>query len=94
MPFLSDIIAEACRRTIAATHQPSFEYADSILTKWHEKNIRHLKDIDCSGRGVPERAHPPAGAAARSRAAARNLNNFERRSYDMESLEEQLLNSN
>ena len=31
--FSADIIQEACRRTISATHQPSFEYADSILTK-------------------------------------------------------------
>ena len=44
--FSSDIIEEACRRTISATHQPSFEYADSILTKWHDKSVRHLKDIE------------------------------------------------
>ena len=43
--FTSDIIQEACRRTISATHQPSFEYADSILTKWHNSNIRHIADI-------------------------------------------------
>ena len=91
--FSSDIVEEACRRTIMATHQPSFEYADSILTKWHDNNIRHLSDIShldeehqkdrASGRG-----------AGKSRPAAKNLNNFERRSYDMESLEEKLLNSN
>lgn len=91
--FSSDIIAEACRRTIAATHQPSFEYADSILTKWHEKNIRHLKDIaSLDDEYLKERT---AGRIpSRSRTTAKNLNNFERRSYDMESLEEQLLNSN
>ena len=43
--FAPDIIEEACRRTIAATHQPSFEYADTILTKWHQKSIRSLSDI-------------------------------------------------
>ena len=91
--FASDIIEEACRRTISATHQPSFEYADSILTKWHEKNIRHLKDISALDDEY-QKERSAGRTAARSRAATRNLNNFERRSYDMESLEEQLLNSN
>lgn len=91
--FSPDIIEEACRRTIAATHQPSFEYADSILTKWHEKNIRHLKDITALDDEY-QKERSAGRTAARSRAATRNLNNFERRSYDMESLEEQLLNSN
>ena len=91
--FSPDIIAEACRRTITATHHPSFEYADSILTKWHEKNIRHLKDISALDDEY-QKERSAGRTAARSRAATRNLNNFERRSYDMESLEEQLLNSN
>ena len=43
--FAPDIIEEACRRTIMATHQPSFEYADSILKKWHERDIRSLNDV-------------------------------------------------
>ena len=91
--FSPNIIEEACRRTIAATHQPSFEYADSILTKWHEKNIRHMKDITALDDEY-QKERSAGRTAARSRAATRNLNNFERRSYDMESLEEQLLNSN
>lgn len=91
--FSPDIIAEACRRTISATHQPSFEYADSILTKWHEKNIRHLKDITALDDEY-QKERTAGRTASRSRTPTRNLNNFERRSYDMESLEEQLLNSN
>ena len=91
--FSSDIVEEACRRTIAATHQPSFEYADSILTKWHEKNIRHLEEIASLDEEY-QKERSAGRAAARPKTAARNLNNFERRSYDMDSLEEQLLNSN
>ncbi len=91
--FSSDIIEEACRRTISATHQPSFEYTDSILTRWHDKNIRHLTDITyLDEEHQKERAAEKA--ARKPRTAARNMNNFERRSYDMDSLEEQLLNSN
>ena len=91
--FSPDIIAEACRRTISATHQPSFEYADKILTKWHDRNIRHLQDITSLDEEY-QKEHISGKTAVRSRNTARNLNNFERRSYDMDSLEEQLLNSN
>lgn len=43
--FSLDIILEACNRTMNAIHQPSFDYTDSILKKWHAQNVRHLKDI-------------------------------------------------
>ena len=46
MGFSTDIIQEACRRTISATHQPSFEYADSFWAVWYECNIHHLTDIN------------------------------------------------
>ena len=90
--FAPDIIEEACRRTIMATHQPSFEYADSILKKWHERDIRSLNDV----ARLDEEYQKDRISAMRHtvRPATKNLNNFERRSYDMESLEEQLLNSN
>lgn len=91
--FSPDIIEEACRRTISATHQPSFEYADKILTKWHGRNIRHLRDVTSLDEEF-QKERSSGKTSARSKTAARNLNNFERRSYDMDSLEEQLLNSN
>ena len=43
--FTLDIIKEACDRTIAGIHQPSFEYADRILSKWSKSGVRHLQDI-------------------------------------------------
>nr|WP_294495118.1 DnaD domain protein [uncultured Mediterraneibacter sp.] len=91
--FSSDIIEEACRRTIMATHQPSFEYADSILTRWHNKDIRHLSDVSSLDEEY-QKDRAAGRGAAKTRSATKNLNNFERRSYDMESLEEKLLNSN
>ena len=43
--FDADMIIEACNRTLKATHQPSFEYADSILTKWNKANVKTPEDI-------------------------------------------------
>ena len=92
--FTLDIIQEACSRTITATHQPSFEYADTILERWHSGQVHHLKDIeDLDAEFRKEKAAKKAPAPPQ-KSVTKNLNNFERRSYDMDSLEEQLLNSN
>lgn len=91
--FSSDVIQEACRRTIAATHQPSFEYADSILTRWSRKGVKHMEDIAALDDAY-QKEKSAGRASSRPGAAVKNMNNFERRSYDMDALEEQLLNSN
>lgn len=91
--FSPDIIQEACRRTISATHQPSFEYADSILNRWRQNSVKHLSDITALDNAF-QKEKSAARAASRPRTAVKNMNNFERRSYDMDALEEQLLNSN
>lgn len=92
--FSTDIIQEACRRTISAIHQPSFEYADSILTKWYECNIHHLTDINALDHEFQKERSLHRSPTTKPKNVTRNLNNFERRSYDMDSLEEQLLKSN
>lgn len=91
--FEADIIQEACRRTISATHQPSFEYADRILTRWYEQGVRHLQDIAALDEQY-QKERSSRRAAAPRQPNTKNLNNFERRSYDMDSLEAQLLKSN
>lgn len=91
--FTLDIILEACNRTISATHQPSFEYTDSILQKWRSRQVRKLQDIAALDAAF-QKERSRSAAVSRVKPAARNLNNFDRRSYDMDSLEERLLNSN
>ena len=91
--FSADIIQEACRRTITATHQPSFEYADKILSKWYQNNVHHLKDIVTLDETY-QKEKPAYRFPSRQKNLTKNLNNFERRNYDMDSLEEKLLNSN
>lgn len=91
--FTLDIILEACNRTISATHQPSFEYTDSILQKWRSRQVRKIQDIAPLDAAF-QKERSRSAAVSRVKPAARNLNNFDRRSYDMDSLEERLLNSN
>lgn len=92
--FSLDIIEEACSRTISATHQPSFEYADTILTRWHNSQVHHLKDIAVLDTEYQKQKTSASSSAPKTRPVTKNMNNFERRAYDMDSLEEQLLNSN
>ena len=91
--FTLDIILEACNRTISATHQPSFEYTDSILQKWRSRQVRKIQDIAALDAAF-QKERSRSAAVSRVKPAARTLNNFDRRSYDMDSLEERLLNSN
>jgi len=39
------IILEACNRTMASIHTPSFEYTNSILVTWKNANVRTMTDI-------------------------------------------------
>ena len=38
--FDLELIQEACSRTVLSTGQPSFQYADKILSGWKKKNVR------------------------------------------------------
>ena len=90
--FDIEIIQEACKRTISATQKPSFEYADSILTNWHNNNVHTLKDIASLDEVFNKSKRTAAPAPAASTAPKRNkFNNFEQRSYDYDKLEKVLL---
>lgn len=92
--FPLDIILEACDRTIQSIHQPSFEYADSILTKWKTSGIKSLQDIQAL-----DQAHMQAKELRAEkttpippRPSTNKFNNITPRSYLYDDLEKQLLN--
>ena len=43
--FPRDVVLEACDRTITAIHNPSFQYADKILSDWKKAEVRSLADV-------------------------------------------------
>lgn len=43
--FTKEVVLEACNRTIEATHNPSFRYADRILSEWRKAGVHSLTDI-------------------------------------------------
>ncbi|MCI9137137.1 MAG: DnaD domain protein [Lachnospiraceae bacterium] len=89
--FGQDMINEACSRTILAIHQPNFDYADRILTNWQKQNIQTVSDIKKADAKFQssKRMEKPAPA----KTAANRFNNFPQRTYNIEQLEAELLNS-
>ncbi len=94
--FSLDLILEACNRTMNTIHQPNFEYTDTILKNWLDKNVRHRKDVDALDINYikeKERRKKSAGKTAAVSKSGKNnkFNNFSGRSYDMDSLERRLV---
>lgn len=97
--FSNDIIIEACNRTLKATHQPSFEYADSILSRWQDANVKTTDDIKRIDEEYEQnrqsRFAKRSGSANNIVAKSGNrFNNFHQRDTDIDSLESSLLSNN
>lgn len=85
--FETDVILEACARTVLATDRHRFAYADKILAAWHKAGVHHLSDIaglDASFHKEKAEKPPRGGAAAA-------YNRFMHSAYDFNALEEELL---
>ncbi len=90
--FDIEIIQEACRRTISATSKPSFEYADSILTNWHNNNVHTLKDITALDEVFNKSKRSSSAPHAAATSSKRNkFNNFHQREYDPDEYEKLIL---
>ena len=88
--FTMELIAEACSRTVAQTGQPSFQYAEGILSSWKRAKVRNMEDVrrlDTQHRNTQKTA--PSARAGRPQTASR-FNNFHQREYDYGQLEKQL----
>lgn len=94
--FRLDLILEACNRTISSIHQPSFKYADSILSRWKEKNIHSVSDLKALDDAHEKRKAVNTNTAARqsSGVAVKKtaFNNFQQSDYDFDAIEKALLN--
>ncbi len=95
--FDLELIQEACSRTVLTTGQPSFQYADKILSGWKKKNVHTLEDIRLLDaehkkrqleKSVSRQKQPAKQPQANNR-----FNNFHQRDYDFAEYEKRLLNN-
>lgn len=93
--FTMDIIQEACSRTVLSTGQPSFQYADKILSGWKDKNVRTLADVrllDAQHQRQKLEKNAKKKATSPKQTASNRFNNFHQRQYDFNEYEKKLLN--
>ncbi len=88
--FTSDVILEACERTVLATDKHRFEYADKILNSWKTFGVHHKADI-AKADAAFETAKKKASAT--SSASKNKFNHFKQNEYDFDALEKELLSN-
>ena len=89
--FDINMILEACSRTMQTIHQPSFQYADSILKRWKEAGADSMEKVKAADAAFEKKNAGKYNKSAQ-KANANKFNNFDQRSYDWEKLEEELFN--
>lgn len=94
--FDLELIQEACSRTVLSTGQPSFQYADKILSGWKRKTYIRWK---MSGFWMPNTRNVSLRKQFRKKQPAaqsqsnNRFNNFHQRDYDFTEYEKRLLNN-
>ncbi|MDR2043816.1 MAG: DnaD domain protein [Clostridium sp.] len=87
--FGSDVILEACQRTVLATDKHRFEYTEGILSNWKKENVHDKADI----LRMDERYRQKRKTAAAKPVSANRFNQFTQNTYDFDQLEKELLSN-
>lgn len=86
--FETDVIFEACERTVLATESHRFEYADKILSSWKTAQVHHKADI----QKIDELYQKKKNGAAFSKQPSNNkFNQFKQHDYDFDAIEQAIL---
>ena len=88
--FSTDIIFEACQRTVLATDRHRFEYAEGILSSWKNQNVHRKSDIQKMDDLYQQRRK---ASPERTRSIGNRFNQFEQNGYDFDDLEQKLLSN-
>lgn len=92
--FDTDIIIEACNRTIKAIHQPSFEYADTILSKWKSSNITTMAEIKKDDAAYAASSNSKTRYQSSTKTGSTKFNNFQQRDKKSDDWYNSLLSNN
>lgn len=82
--FTRELVVEACNRTLSAIHNPSFQYADKILSEWKKAGVKNITDVEQLDQ---KRTKQPAAKTGKKADSGNNrFHNFEQRDTDYDSL--------
>lgn len=85
--FETDVILDACERTVLATDSHRFEYAESILKHWYAIGVHHRNDIKALD------ADHRRAKSSRRQTTGNKFNQFAQNNYDFDALEQELLSN-
>ena len=89
--FSTEIVVEAISRTVLNTSSQSFSYADGILTRWHNENVRTLSDIKAQDEKHDEKVK--SAPKTSNIVSTSKFNNFEQRNDNIDSdMQDKFLN--
>lgn len=89
--FSTELIEEACNRTIRTIHEASFGYANSILEKWHMNGIHTMEDVRKADAAYQQNQKGRSERPASSSASQSQFTNFKQRENNYNDLQQQLL---
>ncbi|MCQ2537299.1 MAG: DnaD domain protein [Lachnospiraceae bacterium] len=92
MGFGIEVVKEACDRTLMSAGKPNFNYANKMLTSWHEKGLITLEQIKAQDGNGKTSAVKSEGTKS-----AQAYNNYASHTYsgmDMMEIQRQLLRKN
>ena len=91
--FSQDMILSACEKTVLAVSTHRFEYAEAILSKWHQAGIRTLNDVKKAEEEFQKNRENRSGAKTSTK-PVNTFNNFsQQRSYDFDKLEKEIFSN-
>lgn len=93
--FDTDIIIEACNRTLLNIKKADFKYANKILCSWYEQGVKNLSDITALDKIHQEQASSKQTITPSVKSPNNRFHAFPQRNYTKEeflSLEQKLLN--
>lgn len=93
--FTREIVVEACSRTMAAIHKPSFQYTDTILTEWSRAGVRTMKDVENVTRLRKEKKAREGknGGQTEKKRTGNRFHNLEEHGYNYDEMIWSMMNS-
>lgn len=81
--FETDVILDACERTVLATDSHRFKYADGILNRWYKAGVHHKNDIK-----TLDETHQKAKTGRQT--TTNKFNQFKQHDYDFDAIQRAL----
>lgn len=91
--FDTEIIVEACNRSVLATDNNRFSYVNGILKSWKEADVKSLEDISVLDAKKKHKTPDSPKTGNPGPKAGNPFNQFPQNSYDFEALEKELQDS-